>query len=340
MGCVFIMQPVFRDVNVGGKINTIGSINVGSALAVSGNAVFSGGIDAQNITFKGTTAGMGYVLPGNPIPTATLNAGNLVLAANTNVWGGLNVASLATGSGGLHPLYVDSLGNLKQSNIPPPCANCISFPIPQCDNGNAPWLTGGNYLGNVTGAVLGTCDKKDLVMEAYGTSRMWLKPSGMFGIGTNNPSGLVEIKTTASLPTDPSPFIISSTTQTQFSDGKLFEVKPNGSVYSREVFVQVSAFPDYVFKKGYKLMPLDELEIYLLKNHHLPNVPSTKEIEEKGAPLGELQRVSLEKTEELYLYVIEMNKKQEVQDKKIDALQKENTELKTKVKQLEDKVNK
>jgi hypothetical protein len=87
-----------------------------------------------------------------------------------------------------------------------------------------------------------------------------------------------------------------------------FRVKANGVVYSREVNVQLTAFPDYVFNGNYQLRSLESLESYISKNHHLPNVPSAAEVEKNGANLGELAKIQLEKIEELTLYVIQLKK--------------------------------
>jgi hypothetical protein len=98
----------------------------------------------------------------------------------------------------------------------------------------------------------------------------------------------------------------------------------DGSVVAREIFVcdQVSAgWADYVFNKDYKLMPLADVESYVKENKHLPNVPSAKEIEEKGQGLGKLQVVQMEKIEEAFLYILELKKE-------VDALKAENNELK------------
>jgi hypothetical protein len=104
-----------------------------------------------------------------------------------------------------------------------------------------------------------------------------------------------------------------------------------GKIGAREVKVLNGPFPDYVFEKEYKRMSLTELEEYIYVNKHLPNVPSAKEVEEEhGINLGEMQLKQLEKTEELYLYVIEMNKK-------LELLTKENTALKASVEQLKNK---
>ena len=94
------------------------------------------------------------------------------------------------------------------------------------------------------------------------------------------------------------------------------------SVATTDVIVRPDGnFPDYVFDKDYKLMPLEEVESYVKENHHLPNVISAKEAEEKGVSVSKMQETLLEKVEELTLYMIQ--------------LKKENESLKQRVKQLE-----
>jgi hypothetical protein len=89
----------------------------------------------------------------------------------------------------------------------------------------------------------------------------------------------------------------------------------NGTIRSKEVIVE-SAWADYVFSKDYKLRSLEELEKFIQSHQHLPNIPSAKEIEEKGLQLGDTQKRMMEKIEELTLYIIE-------QGKQIRALQSE-----------------
>ncbi len=91
--------------------------------------------------------------------------------------------------------------------------------------------------------------------------------------------------------------------------GSGYKLKVFGKIISEEVRVQLkTAWPDYVFEKNYKKLSLTELEKFLEKNKHLPNIPSAKEIETDGQHLGEIQRKMLEKIEELSLYVIELKK--------------------------------
>ena len=77
------------------------------------------------------------------------------------------------------------------------------------------------------------------------------------------------------------------------------------------------SFPDYVFKKDYKLMTLDQLSAYINQNGHLPNIPTAKEVETNGQDLDLIQKKLLEKIEELTLYTIELKKE-------IDNLKKQN----------------
>lgn len=65
---------------------------------------------------------------------------------------------------------------------------------------------------------------------------------------------------------------------------------------------------DYVFDKNYRLMTLPELESYYKANGHLPNVPSTKEVQENGLNLAETEALLLQKVEELTLYVVQQQK--------------------------------
>lgn len=67
-------------------------------------------------------------------------------------------------------------------------------------------------------------------------------------------------------------------------------------------------WPDYVFDEKYALMPLDELEDYLKRNKHLPEVLSQEEVKQKGFSDKEMNFTLLKKIEELTLYTIEQHK--------------------------------
>lgn len=91
------------------------------------------------------------------------------------------------------------------------------------------------------------------------------------------------------------------------SDDKVFIVEGDGSVWATSIYVRLAEdFPDYVFEDDYVLMTLDELKEFIDKNGHLPNMPSSTEVAEKGADLGEISRVLVEKVEELTLHILEL----------------------------------
>ncbi|MGB0523417.1 MAG: hypothetical protein ACPGJS_10685 [Flammeovirgaceae bacterium] len=94
------------------------------------------------------------------------------------------------------------------------------------------------------------------------------------------------------------------------------------SVATTDVIVRPDGnFPDYVFDKNYKLMPLEEVESYIKKHHHLPNVISAKEAEEKGVSVAKMQEALLEKVEEMTLYLIQMKKENELLKERVKQLE-------------------
>lgn len=83
-----------------------------------------------------------------------------------------------------------------------------------------------------------------------------------------------------------------------------------------------SDWADYVFKPGYKLLSLTDVESYIQKNGHLPGVPSAEEVKEQGIDMAQMDAKLLEKIEELTLYMIELKKENEALRTKLDALTK------------------
>jgi hypothetical protein len=98
-------------------------------------------------------------------------------------------------------------------------------------------------------------------------------------------------------------------------------VRINAKVKAIEYTAQTDVWSDYVFADDYKPMPLAELEKYLSANKHLPEIPSECEVIENGLNLGEMQNLQMKKIEELTLYIIELNKKNEALQKKVEALE-------------------
>jgi hypothetical protein len=109
-----------------------------------------------------------------------------------------------------------------------------------------------------------------------------------------------------------------------------YRLSVDGNVICEEMRVLISSsWPDYVFNEDYALMNLNEVEEYIAENNHLPGMPSASEIDGgQGIDLGEMQRLTVEKVEELTLYLIEANKKMDELAKQNAALQQELNELK------------
>jgi len=110
----------------------------------------------------------------------------------------------------------------------------------------------------------------------------------------------------------------------KFADAKL---TVDGDIHAKEVRVDLGGVfaPDYVFEEDYKLPSLTEVHAYIKQHKHLPEVPSAKEMEEKGVELKEMNMILLKKVEELTLHAIS-------QEEKINALEKALKALEAKVK--------
>lgn len=104
------------------------------------------------------------------------------------------------------------------------------------------------------------------------------------------------------------------------TDLDVFRVYGDGKVYATEVNVMLSAdFPDYVFEPNYQLMPLQEVKSYIQENGHLPNVPSALDVQRDGMDVGEMNRVLVEKVEELTLYLLKQQEEIDELKAKIEA---------------------
>jgi len=68
-------------------------------------------------------------------------------------------------------------------------------------------------------------------------------------------------------------------------------------------------WPDYVFDEGYPLITLEDLKKEIMANRHLPDVPDEESVRNGGYDLNEMTETLLKKIEELYLYVIQNQKK-------------------------------
>ncbi|MBN4070877.1 hypothetical protein JYT72_00075 [Crocinitomix catalasitica] len=117
---------------------------------------------------------------------------------------------------------------------------------------------------------------------------------------------------------------------------KILQLQQDGLLKTRKVRVDLEVWSDYVFEKDYKLMSLKENKRFIAENKHLPGVPSGEEIKKDGLDLGSMQKIQMEKIEEIYLHMFEMNEAVTVlrremasMQRQIDQLSDENKELKS-----------
>lgn len=69
-----------------------------------------------------------------------------------------------------------------------------------------------------------------------------------------------------------------------------------------------ASWADFVFRAGYKLPVLSEVESFIKTNEHLPDVPSAEKIAEEGYSQHDMNKILLQKIEELTLYTIQQQK--------------------------------
>jgi len=105
-------------------------------------------------------------------------------------------------------------------------------------------------------------------------------------------------------------------------DRRLLQLENNGLLRARRIKIDQQPWADNVFEADYNLMPLNELKFFIQTNGHLPEVPTTEEVQENGVDLAETNALLLKKIEELTLYLIEQKEETEVLKKELNELKK------------------
>jgi hypothetical protein len=116
-----------------------------------------------------------------------------------------------------------------------------------------------------------------------------------------------------------------------------YKLDVGGGVRANSVVVNTTG-ADFVFDPAYTLKPLSYIATYIVANHHLPGIASAKEMQANGLDLGENQTKLLQKVEELTLYLIASDAKEQSQEKLIES---QSEQLKTqdeRIKKLEEAV--
>jgi hypothetical protein len=194
-------------------------------------------------------------------------------------------------------------------------------------------ITPGEKL-ELTGSIYMNAENNGLIIDEGGNKRVgFMKYAGREGgiWRTQNIAFEIGRTNTTTLPGSPTVFTTDlfvagsgnvgiGTKNVNDANYKLFV---ETGIRTRKVKVDVSTWADYVFSPSYKLPSLKEVEAFIKKNNHLPDVPSEAEVKKEGLDLGENQAVLLKKIEELTLYIIDQNKKLEDQNKRIGNLERQ-----------------
>ena len=112
---------------------------------------------------------------------------------------------------------------------------------------------------------------------------------------------------------------VSIGTSSYTDNGETYKLNVNGKVRALGVKVYTN-WADFVFYENYELPTLLEVEQYIKENGHLKDIPSEVEVEQNGIELGEMNKLLLQKIEELTLYLIEKDKQFRILENEIKIL--------------------
>lgn len=149
--------------------------------------------------------------------------------------------------------------------------------------------------------------------QAYG-NLILNAAGGNIGIGTASPTSRLDINGTFSVAGDGVNKAIQVDNQGRVAIGSKFAnnywFSVNGNMICEELKVQLAtAWPDYVFHPAYKLRTFDELRQFIRHNNHLPDIPEASVIEQEGINVGDMHKRTIEKIEELTLYILQLEER-------------------------------
>jgi hypothetical protein len=169
-------------------------------------------------------------------------------------------------------------------------------------NGNIFTSSQSNYLqfgtNSGTAPYVSGSTEGHLALGTANSAKLWVLQNGNVGIGTSTPAVKLSV---------------------------------NGDIKAKKLLVSQAGWPDYVFDASYKLPSLKQVDRFITKHKHLPDLPSAKEVEEKGISVGDQQALLLKKIEELTLYLIKQDQQIEKLTRQVKQLQSVSPTTKKKI---------
>ncbi len=266
--------------------------------------------DAQNVGVgtASPTARLEIQGVGNTTATTAMHIKNLAGNSLMQVFNNGNVGMLIAPSTGSTTLRLNSVAN----------GNNVDF----LNNG----IFEGSISTNDTALVISSASNNFFCLGGCPPSnRLIIQPPTSGGIISTFSPGRVGMFTN----TPQTSFHVNGNMLLGGSDvtpGAGYRLSVAGKIICEEVRVQVNAaWPDYVFEPDYPMIPLPLLEKQVMAQKYLPGIPSAAQVSlQKGVDMGDMQKQLLEKVEELYRYLFEMNNR-------ILMLEQENKELKNRI---------
>ncbi|MHA4811563.1 Ig-like domain-containing protein [Flavitalea flava] len=307
-----------------------------------------------NITIAATASEVGGTITKVEFYANNTKIGESATSPYSLVWYGPD-AGVYT----LKARAIDGLGNTNTTTINISVESLSSF-----------WSTTGNIATGGDTSFVGTVDSNRLAFRTKNIERMSILPTGNIGIGTKTPTAQFHTTGTvrlAALTSDStkSRVLVSDTSgnlfyrtassltgRWQYAGGVVYDsadnigigtsntqgykLAVNGTAIFTKVKVKTAGtWPDYVFKKGYQLPDLAEIERYVSEHKHLPGIASEQEVQANGIDVGAHQAALLKKIEELTLYLIQEHKKLNEQTQAIKLLQEQRQQLQEQNQQLQ-----
>ncbi len=268
----------------------------------------------MRINDENGNVGIGYTDPQSPLHVVGSHDAIMTLQTNDDNWLYTNWKS----SNGTRKAYVGLDNSLSEFRI-------------NVENGTDEIILNG---GNVGVGTFSPTSKLDVNGNIKATENITVNKNGSYRIALNGTSDGYIYGRNDNVENK---FLIHSNGNSWFNGGNVgigttapdSKLTVKGNIHTEEVRVDLSVpGPDYVFKQGYDLKSLEEVQDYIKEHGHLPNIPPAKEMEANGIQLGEMNMKLLEKIEELTLYTIQ-------QQEKIKELKKANDKIQLLEKKLE-----